>query len=167
LTNRWRGGRTIALISVVGVLLTGCSFFNSSRDIDPCSLVTDSELSAYGDYGEPERRDRGNQRICTWYNSTTQPLRTTVTPQLNIYVNHKQRYYTAGQNDVETGYAAGRRYKVRTTDSTCTVTMPVFKNTVGSKKKKGTVDIAVTMPDPKDNCPTARKIAEIVSPRLH
>jgi hypothetical protein len=25
----------------------------------------------------------------------------------------------------------------------------------------------VTMPDPKDNCPTARKIAEIVSPRLH
>lgn len=167
MTNRRRSVRTLASISAVGLLVTGCSFFSSSRDIDPCELLSPSELSSFGDYGEPTRKSRGNKTKCTWYNSTTEPLKTTVKPQLNIQIAHKVRFSTVlsrAEGERQGTTAAGRPFTERELDNSCTVTMPVYKEP--SRKQTGIVDVAVTMPDPEDNCPTAREIADLVAPKL-
>ena len=168
MTNRRRGGRTIALISAIGILITGCSLFATSRDINPCEVLTDSELASFGDYGDKTRDSLGkNTARCKWFNFTMEPNQTTLKPQLNITVTHKTRFRPAdpeeGQRPGKT--ASGRSFKEWESDTTCTVRMPVFKKP--SRKKTGTIDIAVSMPNPKDNCRTAREMADLVDPRLH
>ncbi len=151
------------------MLVAGCSLFGSTRDVDPCELLDPSELSSFGDYGEPKRKSEGNRTKCTWYDSTTEPLRTTVKPQLNIQVAHKVRFSTVLSRAEEGGRqgtaAEGRPFTERELDNSCTVTMPVFKES--STKQAGVVDVIVTMPEPEDNCPTARRMADLIAPKLH
>lgn len=169
MTHRRRGGRTIALISAVGILMSGCSFFATSKSVNPCTVLTESELASFGDYRDQQRSRVGKRSTrCHWLNHTTEPYQTTLKPQLNITVNHKVRYRPAdpdqGQRAGRT--ASGRSFKESEDDRTCTVTMPVFKEP-SRKKQTGTIDITVAMPNPTQNCPTARKMADLVAPKLH
>ncbi|EIE97173.1 hypothetical protein SacglDRAFT_00210 [Saccharomonospora glauca K62] len=149
------------MVLASGMLITGCSLFQSSRSIEPCDLLSSSELSSFGNYGSPERTSRSNYKECTWRNSTTEPFLNTVMPQVGVRVSPDTRF----QSQVTGQTADGRPLKERQTDATCTVTLSVFKKP--TRKKKGIVEISVAMPDPKDNCVTAHKLADIVSPKLY
>lgn len=167
MTHRRRGGRTIALISAVGLLLTGCSSFATSKSIDPCEVLTASELSSFGDYGDPSKVRRNKQRSeCTWYEQVVEPFENTLRPQLNITVRHKSRFTPAKPEEGERAgrTASGRQFKEWNSDVSCSVRLPVYEKQ--SKRKRATITIAVAKPNPRDNCGVARKMADLVAPRL-
>lgn len=134
----------------------------------PCDVLTEAELRSFGDYGDSETGIGGkNVKRCKWFNHTTEPNQTTVKPQLNIAIHHRSRFNLENLEQGErTGTTAtGRPFKEMQYDNYCDLAMPVFEKP--SRKQTGVLRISLFTPDPKDSCPTARKMADVVAPKLY
>lgn len=157
-----RLGGVVVLVLAVGTLLAGCSMSRSTRGIEPCDLLTESELSGLGDFGEPSRQPRSRTTACTWH-SLDSGSDVTVRPQVNIEVRHNTRFPKNAESespDLRVGktQTTGRRFVEEQLDNSCLITL--YYN------RKGSVNVSATSPDPKGHCAMAHRVAETIDPKL-
>ncbi|NIJ14587.1 hypothetical protein FHU38_004988 [Saccharomonospora amisosensis] len=155
--------RPSAHTSVGSSVPTSDSSGSTSRGIDsvdPCSLLTDSEVAAFGKYQEPNARQVGTARGCDW-----NPVRENAQQKLPlISFSVRDNVGVDGVVDLGTGLQRGEmdsgRGVVRTTtpDHGCLIAMAVGED--------ARVDVVVGAVEPDKACDIASRIAEIIDPKL-
>lgn len=129
--------------------------------VEPCSLLTDGELSEFADYEDPESRFSAGARNCRWT-----PIREKAQQRLPlINLDARDNVGIDGMPDLGTGLQRGRmdgsgREVVQTTrpDEGCIIGMAVGE--------AARVDVVVGTVETDKACDIASRIAEMIDPKL-
>ncbi|EHR48670.1 hypothetical protein SacmaDRAFT_0363 [Saccharomonospora marina XMU15] len=128
--------------------------------MDPCSLLTDEELSEFADYKQPESRFSAGARNCRW-----RPIRENAQQRLPLVnLDARDNIGVEGMNDIGSGVrkgqlgGSGRAVAQTSNEEGCVIGMAVGE---GAR-----VDVVVSAVGPDKACDIASRIAEIIDPKL-
>jgi hypothetical protein len=134
----------------------------TTTSLDPCSLLLASDLTSYGTFIGPNKREEFGARSCGY---VTQ-VKNSSDPQLGVDVNVRDTQTVDALNDLGGGITQG---KVNGRRSALAAGSPdlgscVLAMAVGTSSR---VDVFITSAtDTKQACDVATKVADTVEPRL-
>lgn len=131
----------------------------ATASVQPCSLLSATDLAEYGSFNGPEEKELGGARTCAFQRK----LESASDKGLGVGVNVRDNQGISSVNDVGGGIQTNKlngRDVVRAPSSgtACTVALAV-----GDKSR---VDVLVTADSTAEACDVAAKIAKVVEPKL-
>jgi hypothetical protein len=132
----------------------------ATASIDPCSLLSKSDLTEYGTFTGPESKEQGGARACIF----TRQLASASDKSLTVSINVRDSQGTSTVNDAGAGKTSGKvngRPSVETAstvDRGCLVAL-----SVGDASR---VDVSVTSDSAQAACAVAEPLANVVEPKL-
>jgi hypothetical protein len=130
-----------------------------TSSIDPCSLLSASDLTQYGTFSGPDKKNLGGARVCAFLRT----LASASDKGLGVSINVRDTQGISTVNDVggakETGTVNGRKaIKVSLSQSACVLALAVGDN--------ARVDVSITADSAQEACTVADKVADVVEPKL-
>lgn len=125
--------------------------------IDPCSLLSDAEIAAYGNFGEPAPQNHGDDRSCNWQTQQGSG------DSIGISVDIRNSQGVSDANDaglgIDTTEVGGRQVaRIPTQTGGCIIAIGVTESS--------RVDVRSNAFDNQKSCDIADDLAGIVEPKL-
>jgi hypothetical protein len=131
-----------------------------TSSIDPCSLLSASDLTQYGTFSGPDKKNLGGARVCAFQRT----LASASDKELGVSINVRDTQGISTVNDVgggkETGTVNGRKAIKASapSQSACLLALAVGDN--------ARVDVSITADSAQEACTVADKVADVVEPKL-
>jgi hypothetical protein len=129
------------------------------KQVDPCSLLTGSELSRYGEFGQGEYRTYGTGRNCRW--QADRDGAAEKVPLVDVIIEDESGVQSLPDlgGGRQSGRAESGRDVVRTSNEDgCVIAMSVSENT--------RVDVIVSMVEVNDACSIADGLVGFLDRKL-
>lgn len=129
-----------------------------TASIDPCSLISSADLTAYGTFKPPVTANEGGARSCQFAREAA-----TASDSLTLSVDIRDTQSVDNVNDGGSGKTAGnvngrKAVLVPKPPSGCLMALELTAS--------ARADILVDSSDPEKACDVAEKIADLVEPKL-
>jgi hypothetical protein len=130
-----------------------------TSSIDPCSLLSASDLTQYGTFSGPDKKNLGGARVCAFLRT----LASASDKGLGVSINVRDTQGISTVNDVGLGKEAGtvngrKSIKVLLSQSACVLALAVGDN--------ARVDVSITADSAQEASTVADKVADVVEPKL-
>ena len=131
----------------------------NSASIEPCSLLSATDLTAYGTFTGPDKKELGGARVCMFQRQ----LASASDKELGVSIGVRDKQGISSVNDVgggkDTAKLNGRDVvRAPSVNSGCTVALAV-----GATSR---VDVLITAGSTPEACTVAEKLAGVVEPKL-
>ncbi|WP_157606454.1 DUF3558 family protein [Saccharomonospora cyanea] len=155
-TTRNEGGSTVAAPPTSG----NQDHENQSiKQVDPCSLLVESELDRFGEFGQGEYREYGTGRNCRWQADREGASEQVPLVDLIVEDNAGIGLLPDLGGGRQTGSAGSGRSVVRTSNEDgCVVAMAVGES--------ARVDVIVSMIELDNACSIAEELVDIIDEKL-
>jgi len=132
----------------------------TTASLDPCSLLSATDLASYGTFGDPRKREGSGARSCGYLRKAQDASDSHLGVDVNIRDSQGiDSVNDGGKGTIPSQVNARQAVLVPTGETNCVVAMAV-----GSTSR---VDITVTSAaDSTKACDTASQVAKIVEPKL-
>lgn len=125
--------------------------------LDPCTLLSESDIAKYGDFQEPQRDTRGGARACDWL--SVRGAAESIGIGISIRDNDGVQDAQDQGLGIDTAQANGRDLaRIPTPDGGCLLAIGVGESS--------RVDVNVGASDNRESCEIADELAGVVEPML-
>lgn len=130
-----------------------------TASLDPCSLLTEADLTSYGTFKAGEKDDAGGARVCRFARVRAGAGDDSLTVSVGIRDSQGLDSVTDAGNGKTSGNVNGRKAMlVPTPPEACVMALEVS----GSAR----VDVVSVSTDPEKACGIVEKVADTVEPKL-